>query len=277
MKSKSTVKTKKHIGRPITLPDAEPRACKVCGKVFTPIRKKWKQSCCSTECQLKTWNPHGNFGSHLRKTLNQKLFPRTKTKPRKCKFCGMDFIPPDKTQVFCSRDCYLAFVRNQRNEKTYPKRKGRHAHRIVAEEMMERPLRKGEIVHHKDNNKSNNDPSNLMVLTQSEHINLHRKQLEGGKIKRRTNRLEKIILEEKGKRKNYIRLGKQSVHRIVAEEKLGRKLKEGEIVHHLDRDKHNNKPENLLVTTASEHMKIHHTDLQDRKIVTGWADAEDSK
>ncbi len=35
----------------------------------------------------------------------------------------------------------------------------------------------GKIVHHKDNDKSNNELSNLVVMTQSEHINEHRESL----------------------------------------------------------------------------------------------------
>lgn len=55
----------------------------------------------------------------------------------------------------------------------YRKLYGRHEHRVVAEEMLGRPLAKGEVVHHKDGNKRNNDPKNLEVMTQSEHARLH--------------------------------------------------------------------------------------------------------
>jgi hypothetical protein len=56
---------------------------------------------------------------------------------------------------------------------TYRKRNGRHEHRVVAEQMLGRPLRRGEIVHHIDGNKHNNDPSNLQVMSQSDHIREH--------------------------------------------------------------------------------------------------------
>jgi hypothetical protein len=59
--------------------------------------------------------------------------------------------------------------------KAYPKTFGRHTHRIVAEEMLGRPLLKGEVVHHIDENKRNNDPSNLRVFaTQAEHAAWHK-------------------------------------------------------------------------------------------------------
>lgn len=38
-------------GRPRTLPDAEPRACRRCGVVYTPARKKWRSIYCSAQCQ----------------------------------------------------------------------------------------------------------------------------------------------------------------------------------------------------------------------------------
>lgn len=47
---------------------------------------------------------------------------------------------------------------------TYKKYLGRHLRRQVAEQKLGRPLRDGEIVHHIDGDRHNNDPSNLEVL-----------------------------------------------------------------------------------------------------------------
>lgn len=55
----------------------------------------------------------------------------------------------------------------------YIKLLGRHMHRVIAEQMLGRPLQKGEIVHHKDGDKWNNDPSNLEIMTQAEHARIH--------------------------------------------------------------------------------------------------------
>ena len=58
--------------------------------------------------------------------------------------------------------------------KTYRKLLGRHEHRRVAEDILGRPLRKGEIVHHIDGNKLNNSPDNLEILpSQAAHARLH--------------------------------------------------------------------------------------------------------
>ena len=46
-------------------------------------------------------------------------------------------------------------------------------------------------------------------------------------------------------------------HMLVAEEMLGRPLEKEEVVHHVDGQKTNNKPENLWVTTSVEHRQAH--------------------
>jgi hypothetical protein len=60
-------------------------------------------------------------------------------------------------------------------------------HILVAEQMLGRSLHPGEVVHHKDGVKTNNVPSNLQVMTQSEHMKLHhveRRSKKYGALKR---------------------------------------------------------------------------------------------
>ena len=47
------------------------------------------------------------------------------------------------------------------------------------------------------------------------------------------------------------------VHRVRAEILIGRPLAPDEVVHHIDGDKLNNSPENLLVMVNSDHNKMH--------------------
>lgn len=79
-----------------------------------------------------------------------------------------------KVNQFCSRDCYMQWRSVNRKAGSYPKVGGVHRHRIVAEEVLGRALRAGEVVHHIDLNKHNAHPTNLAVFPgQSEHMKCH--------------------------------------------------------------------------------------------------------
>ena len=59
------------------------------------------------------------------------------------------------------------------------------------------------------------------------------------------------------------------LHRVVAEQTIGRKLRPGEVVHHLDHDKTNNSPENLVVcSSASVHRQYHIRSLHQKMKAT---------
>lgn len=46
-------------------------------------------------------------------------------------------------------------------------------------------------------------------------------------------------------------------HRVIAEQKIGRRLFENEIVHHKDENRWNNSPDNLEVMDRAEHARLH--------------------
>jgi len=125
-----------------------------------------------------------------------------------CRMCGTTFLKPDyqvHENNFCSLDHFRRWCSHRMREfnrtnnplnrpggvmesrlrrsrqlrgtgegKAYRKLLGRHEHRRLAEAKLGRPLRAGEVVHHLDGNKLNNDPANLAILpSQSEHCKAH--------------------------------------------------------------------------------------------------------
>lgn len=57
------------------------------------------------------------------------------------------------------------------NKQKFPKYKP--LHRLVWEDYHNQPIPEEMIIHHIDKNKDNNNPNNLMCMTQSEHVILH--------------------------------------------------------------------------------------------------------
>jgi hypothetical protein len=98
-----------------------------------------------------------------------------------CALCDTEFYRRmseqdvgNRVNQFCSLDCYREWRALNRSPDTYLKTGRVHTHRVVAEEVLGRPLTSDEVVHHKDGNKHNNHPSNLVVFpNQSFHARCH--------------------------------------------------------------------------------------------------------
>jgi len=56
-------------------------------------------------------------------------------------------------------------------------------------------------------------------------------------------------------------------HRLVMEKKLNRLLETGEIVHHIDGNKQNNSPDNLILTKRGVHEKEYHSGPRKKRVL----------
>jgi hypothetical protein len=70
-----------------------------------------------------------------------------------------------------------------------------------------------------------------------------------------------FALRGRGLGLSYVKVGKKHEHRTVAESLLGRSLRSDEIVHHINGDKRDNRPENLQVMSRTEHINAHRKQL----------------
>ena len=82
--------------------------------------------------------------------------------------------------------CGFTLKPNGYYEATIGVNTGKKLHRVIMEAIIDRKLRKDEVVHHKDFNSKNNDPRNLVIMKNRDHSRLHAK-LNNSKRKRDVN------------------------------------------------------------------------------------------
>lgn len=70
---------------------------------------------------------------------------------------------------------------------------------------------------------------------------------------------------------------KTYVHRVVAETVLKRSLEDDEVVHHIDGDKLNNQPSNLVVLKSASHSKLHASGVSEYDEQVRWLTANGHK
>ena len=142
--------------------------CDMCGQTFERyvcyIKGK-KHSFCSRACLWAFSSRKKNPDRYLELTDHTKAAAHFSEMNRKLNPTRM--TPETRAKL---REARL----NSGEGRTYTKEYGRHAHRVVMERKLGRKLKPGEIVHHIDGDKRNNDPENLMLFpSPAEHARYH--------------------------------------------------------------------------------------------------------
>lgn len=80
----------------------------------------------------------------------------------------------------------------------------------------------------------------------------------------------------RGAGKWYVKRAGVHEHRTVAEKMMGRKLTFDDVVHHINGDKRDNRPENLEVMTRAEHVAVHQDDFARGRLEKRLRDLENA-
>lgn len=124
------------------------RNCVVCNKLFQPERDKRK--CCTKKCAYEY--------------LSQTQANNMKKGKKRIYYFGEKSSHWKGGCVNAYGYIVMAI-----------KKKNYFGHRLAMENYLGRKLTKNEIVHHINENKSDNRIENLQVMTRSEHMSLHKK------------------------------------------------------------------------------------------------------
>ncbi|PRR85991.1 HNH endonuclease signature motif containing protein [Clostridium luticellarii] len=158
--------------------------CPVCGKAFEELESK-----------IKYREIHQHIFNHYCSVKCAKLAQRKRI-VKHCEMCGKSFeVQRNSKQRFCSVNCVNKYKKKsgkyKKNGYWYENgykvlyvegNKCIKEHIKVMEEHMGRKLKKNEVVHHINGNKSDNRLQNLKLMTREEHSSYHRKlELKNGK------------------------------------------------------------------------------------------------
>lgn len=156
--------------------------------VISETEKKW--TCRCVICGKEITDFKSNRGGKPPKYCSYECYhkgDRIDYGTRKCKQCGKDFTIPVKRpqKEFCNYKCASAYKHDNCTPRPWKGKDGYRylhimgrgkvqEHVLIMEEHIGRRLEKTEVVHHIDGTRDNNDISNLLLLTRSEHSALHR-------------------------------------------------------------------------------------------------------
>ena len=139
----------------------ETKVCDHCGVIFSRKPRR----------PMSTWKTARFCGHPCHHASRQR-------KMSTCEICSAQFRPRggSRPNRFCSQACFIEGERRKipKRYKTVTVDGVKMAlHRATKEAEIGRKLLPGEIVHHRDHDKLNNDPSNLEITSQSRHSRYH--------------------------------------------------------------------------------------------------------
>lgn len=153
--------------------------CLTCGKVFYE-RISRQRKYCSHKCHGKATQAKYQAARIRKICLNcEKVFFVSACHVKQkycCLLCKQRHISRTTAQSRADKMRGIGKDGGALKRTTYIKYRGKHLHRVLMEKKIGRLLVAGEIVHHRDGNRHNNDIDNLVLMTQSMHASIHSKK-----------------------------------------------------------------------------------------------------
>lgn len=226
---------------------------------------------CSAECRHKSFYTEvtcaecgkvfmrNKSGVKEKNYCSQACFKRSKIVNTTCAGCGKPIklgkYRAERTKRnFCSMDCMC-----KNKEIPHPVFKCDYCGKESTMPWSQYNRSKNHFCSQQCNNRFHNAEKNKTLMTPEVREKVRQGQIEYHLYGPKKDRPKPPPKPKKQKScKSYRRKESTPIHRIVAEEILGRKLKPGEVVHHINLNKLDNTPENLFVfSSSSEHSKYH--------------------
>ena len=160
-----------------------------------------EKQCIQCGAELFKRKTESNFNFNKKRFCSGQCYGIYKRKPdvlRKCKCCNKSFTHPvSHPREYCGRTCIGLNVSGNKGSSWKSGRvfckatkswmlwvgagKGHmghnhsyeYEHRVIAARALGRELKTNEVVHHIDENRANNTPSNLLICSRSYHSMLH--------------------------------------------------------------------------------------------------------